>query len=345
MRNKYSIPFLLIFFAACTHTSPLRVNFDSTNTPPAPDYSDTFYWAALPSKSDYADHIPVEYLSDNQSDARADVFYLHPTSYFGKKNWNAEIENKKLIEDTDTRSILHQASVFNGSCKVFAPRYRQVSYHAYFSLNNPDAEYAFKLAYTDIYNAFSYYLEHFNNGRPIIIAAHSQGTTHAIQLIKDFFDGTPLEKKLIAAYLIGMPVRTTSFDAITPCDTPDAIHCFTSWRSFIYGYTPKKKFAETYDASITVINPLTWTSDTMQASAQLNLGGLGRKADAIYPAVVATQIHNNYLWITKPDVPGKVLLFMKNYHIADYNLYWMNIRTNVEERIDAYFKSVESLPD
>lgn len=345
MRNKYSIPFLLIFFTACTHTSPLRVNFDSTTTPTAPDYSNEFYWAALPDKSDYADHIPVDYLSDNQSNAKADVFYLHPTSFFSKKNWNAQIENRKLIEETDTRSILHQASVFNGSCKVYAPRYRQVSYHAYFSQDNPDAQYAFALAYTDIQNAFNYYLEHFNNGRPIIIAAHSQGTTHAIQLIKDFFDGTPLENKLIAAYLIGMPVSATSFDAIAPCDTTNAIHCYVSWRSFLSGYTPKKKFAETYDASIIVINPLTWTANTGQADAQLNLGGLSRKANAIYPAVATAQIHDNYLWISKPDIPGKAFLFMKNYHIADYNLYWMNIRTNVEERINAYFKSLESLPD
>ena len=53
----------------------------------------------------------------------------------------------------------------------------------------------------DVKAAFQYYLEHYNNGRPIIIASHSQGTTHAKRLLKEFFDGTALQHQLVAAYL------------------------------------------------------------------------------------------------------------------------------------------------
>jgi hypothetical protein len=42
--------------------------------------------------------------------------------------------------------------------------------------------------------AFLYYLQHYNNGRPIIIASHSQGATHGKRLLKEFFDGKELQK-------------------------------------------------------------------------------------------------------------------------------------------------------
>lgn len=321
---------------ACSQTSRLKVSYSETTIPPAPDYSNPFFWAALPEKTDSADHVVAKDLPDNQANAEADVFFLHPTSYFGKQNWNATISSEKIITATDTRSILHQASVFNGSCKIYAPRYRQVSYHGYFTLDDPDAMLAFDLAYTDIRNAFQYYLDNYNNGRPIIIASHSQGTTHAIRLLQEFFDGKPLQKQLVAAYLIGMPVSEESFTALLPCNQSDDAGCYVSWRSFLYGYTPRKKTVISDSENIVVINPLSWNADTTFAPAALNQGGLGRKADEIYPAVSATQIHDNYLWVTKPDVPGKFLLIMKNYHVADYNLYWMNIRENVMTRLNSY---------
>lgn len=90
---------------------------------------------------------------------------------------------------------------------------------------------------------------------------------------------------------------------------------------------------------IVVVNPLTWTNDTSFADPLLNAGGLNRKANAIYPFVSGTQIHDNYLWVTKPDIPGKLFLIMKNYHRADYNLYWMNMRNNVAVRIHAFENS------
>lgn len=338
VRIIYFLPAIFIL-QSCIYTSPLTVNFEQSAIPEAPDFSDAKYWAALPQKADNADHIPVDSLSDNQDSATADVFFIYPTSYFGKKNWNASVDDKRINAKTDDRSLLHQASVFNGSCKIYAPRYRQVSYHAFFSLDNPDADSAFALAYTDIRNAFLYYLAHYNRGRPIVIAGHSQGTVHAQRLLQEFFDGKPLSDQLVAAYLIGMPIAESAFDVLQPCQQSDATGCYVSWRSFLYGFTPKKKINPATATDIVVVNPLTWTNDTSFADPLLNAGGLNRKANAIYPFVSGTQIHDNYLWVTKPDIPGKLFLIMKNYHRADYNLYWMNMRINVAERIYAFENS------
>ncbi|MCB0798130.1 MAG: DUF3089 domain-containing protein [Chitinophagales bacterium] len=327
-----------LLLQACGYTKAVKVAWDPANNPPIPDYSDSTAWAALPDMKDSADHIPAMGLIDIQYTARADVFFIHPTSYFTRKHWNADIHDEKVNDHTDEGTITHQASVFNGSCRVFAPRYRQTTYQAFFSLDNPEATEAFKLAYGDVKAAFQYYLSHYNNGRPIIIASHSQGTVMAVWLLQEFFDGTPLQKQLVAAYITGMPVYNDDFTFIPVCDSASQQQCYVSWRSFLYGHEPPEKYQIRNRENVVVVNPLTWTTDTGFVAPVHNIGGLGKNAETIYPQVCGTEIHGDLLWVTKPDIPGKALLWMKNYHRADYNLYWMNIRDNVAVKVNRYLE-------
>ena len=71
-----------------------------------------------------------------------------------------------------------------------------------------------EIAYDDIRRAFIYYLNNFNNGRPIIIAGHSQGAYHCKTLLKEFFDGKELQNQLVAAYLPGTRVDIEEFKTI-----------------------------------------------------------------------------------------------------------------------------------
>ena len=49
------------------------------------DYSQDKYWAALPWRQDeYRPH-PRQYLTDRQAEAVVDVFFLHPTTYTGRR--------------------------------------------------------------------------------------------------------------------------------------------------------------------------------------------------------------------------------------------------------------------
>ncbi len=337
MRNYYYFIFIaFLLLQACGYTKPIKVDFSPGSTPSAPDYASADSWCALPEKSDSADHVPAIGIDDNQILAVADVFFIHPTSFFTRKAWNGPVDDEKLNRHTDEGSIYHQASVFNGSCRVYAPRYRQVPYQAFFSFDNPDAATAFDLAYNDVRNAFLYYLEHYNNGRPVIIAAHSQGTLHAVMLLQEFFDSTATSVDLIAAYLTGMPVYDTTFNAIEPCSSEDQLNCYVSWRSWLRGHYPKESYKVPHPDQVTVVNPLSWTTDTTLVDASHNYGGLGRTGKKIYPRVCDAQIHEDLLWVSKPDVPGKALLLSKNYHRADYNLYWLNMRQNVAVRVNAW---------
>ena len=155
-----------------------------------PDYTDLNYWAAHPWKKDPSDSIPKP-LKSEVRDSAADVFFLYPTSLTkrtGIKTKNAAIDDSYINAKTDYSSILYQASVFNQHARIFSPRYRQANISVFFDKNTEQADSIFEIAYSDIKEAFEYYLSHWNNGRPIIIASHSQGSKMANRLLKEFFD-------------------------------------------------------------------------------------------------------------------------------------------------------------
>ena len=257
------------------------------------------FWAAHPDKKDPADSIPEPLKSTAVTDSTVDVFFIHPTTYtdsdlpYGN---SAPINNNELNAKTDYSTILFQASAFNQAGKIFAPRYRQANLQAYFPKNSADslsAIAAFELAYQDIKAAFVHYLNHYNESKPIIIAAHSQGTTHGKRLVKEFFDNQPLQKKLIAAYLIGIPVSEKEYTHIQSCKTNNQTGCIVGWRTYKTGYTPPIILKEENKAIVT--NPLTWNEEPAVADASLNMGGILLNFNKIVPRVASAKIEGNVL--------------------------------------------------
>src|ERR1035437_3335731 len=116
---------LLLFFSSCI--IPFR-SFDKSTPTAPPDYSQSKYWAALPTIRDSADIVPYNSnLKDEQADAKVDVFFIYPTIYLAGKHWNANLNNKNLNHRIEKSTIRHQVTVFNGSCKIYAPLYRQAA--------------------------------------------------------------------------------------------------------------------------------------------------------------------------------------------------------------------------
>ncbi len=331
---RYVLVFITFAFGqSCSH-KPLA--FSSTSVPSAPDYSRPESWAALPKRTDAADKVPNGDLEDSQADAEADVFFLHPTTFTGKANsWNASVADEKLNEKTDRTTILYQASIFNGAGKVYAPRYRQAHLSSFSSADKTKAKAALDLAYADVQKSFEYYLEHYNQRRPVIIAAHSQGALHAKKLLKDYFDKQDLQRRLVVAYVVGWPVFETEFQELPPCKTPDQTGCICSWRTFKHGYLPPKY--PTGD-SIIVVNPLSWETDQRFVSRDYHKGAVLRNFNKIFPKIVDAQIHEGVLWAHKPKFPGSFLFNRKNYHIADFNFYYLDVRENARRRVASFWK-------
>ena len=240
MFNKISGFFLLVLaLSSCSDkflTYKTQYKFKSEDG--KPNYASLDYWAAHPWKKDLSDSMPGP-LNLEITDSSADVFFLHPTMYTMKikaKPLNAAIDDSYLNAKTDYSSILYQASVFNQCCRIFAPRYREAHITQFFTEDTAEARKSFDMAYEDIKNAFEYYLKNYNNGRPIIIASHSQGSKHALRLLKDYFDDKPLQKQLIVAYVLGWQIPKDQFSSITMCLDSLQTGCICGWRTFREGY-------------------------------------------------------------------------------------------------------------
>ena len=340
MIARFGILFAIISVLLGCNTIP-KGNFEVPGKD-TPDYSDLYYWASSPFKEDPADRTPGQDLKNNQSEAKADVFFIHPTTYTnqrGNNKWNGDIHDEALNIKTDQGTILFQASVYNGAARIFAPRYRQAHLHSFYT-KDPDQKKegnkALDFAYKDVKSAFQYYLNHHNNGRPIIIGAHSQGTTHAGRLIKDFFEEKDLMDQLVVAYLVGMPVKEDYFDKLKPCESEKELQCFCSWRSYQRNYLPNYHQP---NSNIVVTNPLSWKTDDQYIAKELNQGTLLRDFDeGLLPGISDAQVYEDFLWVTKPKFKGSIFVQFKNYHIADYNLFYANIRENVINRVDEFVR-------
>jgi hypothetical protein len=317
----------------------LNSSFDTTPQPPVPDYSLDKNWCALPGKKDMADSVPNKSVKDEQATAAVDVFFIHPTLFLdipqNEFKWNADVNDEKMNKSVDESSILNQASVFNSSCKIFAPRYRQAHISSFFTQDKKSGAAALQLAYDDCKIAFYYYLKHYNNGRPFIIAGHSQGTQHAGKLIKEEIEGTTLMKQFVTAYLVGMPVPENYFKEINVCKNPGAIICFNSWCTYAVNYYPPNYESAGYKNSLCV-NPLSWTTDDKEVGREYNLGGITWKFNKVVKKINNAKVNNGILWIQEPRVAGRMFINLKNYHVADYNLFWFNIRKNINEQVDNY---------
>jgi hypothetical protein len=304
------------------------------------DYSDITNWAAHGQKHDLSDTIAAPFLKDTET-KNVNVFFVHPTTYqdFGKFELspNANVRDEALNRETDKSTILYQASCFNKAGAVYAPRYRQANLSVFFKPSNKN-ETALNLAYTDVKDAFEYFINNINNNKPFIIASHSQGTVHAVSLIKEFIDGKPLQQKLIAAYLIGMPVKKSEFINCKPCANASETNCFVSWRTYLQGEQGAAYLKLETPNSIVVTNPISWAIDSLPAIANKQIAVIKSFTKPIaYNATVVEQ--NNILWITKPKFKGSIFLRkakIKNLHKGDINLFYQSIRNNLVERINGF---------
>ena len=146
-----------------------------------------------------------------------------------------------------------------------------------------------------------------------------------------------MQKQLVAAYLAGMPIYRGTFKNIYPCRNATETGCFCSWNTYSSDYFPKNYHKKLYRAVAT--NPINWTTDGTPADYSENEGGL-MPDFKIAPNASNAKSVRGLLWIDKLniDVPAPFLI-KKNWHIADYNLFWMNIRENAVERVEVFIEN------
>ncbi len=329
------------------------VSFDAATAPPAPNYAEDTAWAALPGQPNNALQRPPGVAGrTDPAPPGMDVFFVPPTTFFGRGNWNARFDEdgltRRLLEDGVLR---HQASVFNECCRIFVPRYRQATFYAFLGRGG-DEEAALDLAYRDVERAFDEFIARRNDGRPFILAGHSQGSLHGMRLLQERIAGTPLARRMVAAYLVGysIPSDLGLPGGIAPCRAATDTHCYISWNSVAPGKGRNWRqssiiwldhhYQPIGGRRLTCMNPLSWQLDG-SAPAEADRGSIpfgqpGAPIAAPMPHATGANCVDGVLEVTPPGDAGfNFGTFGGLYHLYDYNLFYLNLRDNLAARTAA----------
>ncbi len=329
---KQSILFILVTFLSCSINSSTK-KFEKIVLPTNQfqekkfelDYNQDKNWAFNPNISLTKDIFPKNY-PQSKINYNIAVFYIHPTTYFNGLDWNVDtssFRNNDLID----LCLENQASVFDGIGELYAPHYREMHIHSYTDTINGFR--AFEFAYGDVLNAFNKFISKID-GKKYIIASHSQGTNHAIKLIRDrIIPDEDINKNLILSYLIGMDLKKTSL-RIPECDSNTLLFCLECWRSFNRDYFPVDwKYGEEYIST----NPIISESSIGFTNNIDHLGILLPNRKIKFTSSISVNDTLGILWV---DLKSRSLKrFISNsYHKADYNLFWPNIRNKLIYRLE-----------
>ncbi|MBT7458702.1 MAG: DUF3089 domain-containing protein [Flavobacteriaceae bacterium] len=323
------ISMLLLNSCSTRYLSSIYAPLDTTV-----DYANTSNWAVHP------DNIPeqLNFISLDESTLAVDVFFVHPTILTSKKDgtWNGDINNPDYREEVLSTTIKYQSSAWYGVGRLFAPFYRDAHIRSFQNKFKPiGGDAALESAYQDVKASFQHYLENYNDGRPILIASHSQGTLHAGRLLKDFFDDKPLQNQLIAAYLVGIGIKKDPFTSISLMTSPSETGGFVSWNTYKRNKLPNDY--ETWYKGRIVSNPITW--DNQKSSIYAEHKGVLYSDLKVYPNSMKIEVIDGMIWSRTPKVPKRILFsLVKDYHFADINLFWEDIRQNSKLRIQEYLK-------
>lgn len=315
---------------------------------PLPDYGQAGMWSeaalALPEGAGKAVRKP-----------QVDVFYIHPTTFRSATGqMNADPADSAANKWVDESTVARQASAFTGCCRVFAPRYRAASYNSFADPAKQKA--AFALAYSDVERAFDHFLKHRNKGRPFIIAGHSQGAFHAATLVEKRIDGTPLQKRLVAAYIVGINLSEGDFGRrfahVRPCTTPRQTGCVLQWEAILDGSDVKTaetraqstfigKYGDVPGKQTVCINPLTFDERKPDAGPETSLGAIPGDPGfgplrALLPGKVAARCEQGLLVVRADPALEMKPLPGGSMHYHDFGLFWADVRADAMRRAGAF---------
>ncbi|MDA9258362.1 DUF3089 domain-containing protein [Gammaproteobacteria bacterium] len=337
--------------------------FDPSRAVAQLDYSKNSSWAALPSMKDEADMIPEGESGIDQNNSPVDVFFVHPTGYLKGDHWTDPLEEKSATMENTQWMMVNQASAYNGCCGVYAPHYRQASIYSYFGTDELRAE-VHNFVYQDVKKSFEYFIENFSNGRPFIIASHSQGTHHSIRLLAEEIDSSGLYPRMVGAYIIGGMISKdwmSKMENIGVCDSAEQLGCLVHWDTM--NVAQINKDLPVYSNNICV-NPITWKNEgslselqdakgAVHVSGEFNLefSGDDGPTDQIFTPLgapvkkyVQAQCKDGALFAS--DQTGTRFQTFGgsggNYHGLDYALFYMDIRENAQLKVSTYLNSLEA---
>ena len=312
---------VMLLLAACNTKTPVEPETTAI------DYADTTYWYAF-----------------GDTDKPADVFYVYPTvstiSFADNdSSWFADITQAEVREEANGNQRFNK--MLYDDYNFYAPYYRQMIFESY---NQPDSILRENVAFAaqDVKDAFQYYMEHGNQGRPFFLVGHSQGSQVLIELLKN---GMTDEQRqlMVAAYCIGYHVTAEELAQYPERLTPAADSLETGKLIVFNSATDTAAVASVSRGDVVGINPTVWSAiaDTIPAEYQLGMAKYNEARDSvlIVPCVTKTYLfqHTTICPDLDPDmvfIPAYEHMFPHgNLHFADSWLFAGNVKQNMACRL------------
>lgn len=313
---------------AASAKAETTLNADDVNN--VTDYSKPYNWLS----ADMSGSLPV------------DVFYLYPTAWQkGPNDSNyCSVDNASMIKGANG-AFNRQATAFLPVGNIYAPYYRQAD--AMYTLTLPTIaqqdESVRIIPAADGVAAFNYYLDHYNKGRPFILAGHSQGSNVLLYILAQLKDQPEVLGRMVAAYVIGFSVTKDYLAQNAPlkfATGPDDTGVIISYNTEAQGVTNSPLVRP----GALAINPISWTLTDLEAPKEDNAGSIrpvtmalsdltpvkdfaSAQVDTVRGVVICKSVD-----ASKFSIQG----FPGVYHSYDYPFYFYNIRQNAQNRVEKY---------
>jgi hypothetical protein len=170
-------------------------------------------------------------------DPKIDCFYVYPTVSQAKS-----VASPLAPEPASIATTRAQVARFQSVCRLFVPAYRQITlFGLEQELNGkPIPAAAVTQSTADVVSAWHDYLDHYNDGRGVVLLGHSQGAGQVISLLKTEVDRSPAERaKLVSAIALGGNLLVPQgkdvggdLQNITACRSNTQHGCVVAYSSF-----------------------------------------------------------------------------------------------------------------
>lgn len=308
----------LIYATGCNESHADVTSAEKVYVPVMPDYSDRMMWT----------------IQKNDMDGNgADVFYIPSTWEYDWYTQDGMVSHHADPSWADHRAdmsteIDQVAEYMAEGNNFYSPYYRHITLDSWATLNEDTIDRRYHdVAFVDVKNAFTHFIENENNGRPFILAGFSQGGKSVVELLKSIDSHT--RERLIAAYVLGYK--------ITPGDVAEHPYIKAAQDSIdtgtviCYNSVSDVKYLKPIVSAPNVmcINPVNWRTD---------------ETPAILNDTITVTLHPKAKVLVLDGFDGSYLpnildiLNVGDYHGVEPWLYSECLRKNFHQRINAFRK-------
>ncbi|NLD19599.1 MAG: DUF3089 domain-containing protein [Clostridiales bacterium] len=298
------------------------------------DYSSEDNWLTVPEDEEYD----------------VDVIYFYPTTApvtEGTEIEVCDIDNEKMRDGA--KSVYEQqATAFEETGNMYAPYYRQVDASKLAGMTQEEMlEAERNETRTDVFASLDYYFENYNNGKPYILAGHSQGAMMICLILDEYMEVHPeYYENMVVAYMIGNAATKGWLEEnphVKMATGAGDTGVLATWNT--EGPENIDEYNMVVPEGAVCINPLNWKTDETYAGVDENKGSLvdGEIVKGIADAQInlkrGSVICNSVEPRQYANGPETEVLFgPQSYHRWDYGFYYENIRENSKLRAANFLK-------